>query len=163
MRKKRPHVVVLNEVRIVLKGQYAEIEYYDPTVAGVTLKVGPEVQNMTDQEIVNRLNDVIRAQQQMATQYEYVAMEIPEGHPQIRYSEECDQWVPRDGVLRCEISDGGPDAETTVIIDDKELSLCEFGKLISTYNGWGRRIEFVPEDETSNRPTIEVRNQTDDS
>ena len=41
--------------------------------------------------------------------------------------------------------------------------LGEFGKLISTYNGWGMRIEFVSEDETSSRPTIEVRNQTDDT
>lgn len=163
MRKKKPHVAVLDEVRIVRKGQYAEIEYCDPTVAAISLKVGPEVQNITDQEIVNRLNDVIRAQQKMAAQQEYVAVEIPQGHPQIRYSEECDQWVPRGGVLRCEISDGGPDAETTVIIDENELSLDEFGKLISTHNGWGMRIEFVPEDETSNRPTIEVRNQIDDT
>ncbi len=118
---------------------------------------------MTDQEIVNRLNDVIQAQQKMAAQHEYVAVEIPEGYPQIKYSEKCDQWLPRGGVLRCEISDSGPDAETTVIIDENELSFCEFGKLISTYNGWGLRIEFVPEDETSNRPTIEVRNQTDNT
>jgi len=40
-------------------------------------------------------------------------------------------------VLRCEFSDGGPDTETTVIIDENELSLDEFGKLISTHNGWG--------------------------
>ena len=163
MRKKRPHVAVLDELKIVRKGQYAEIEYCDPTVAGVTLKLGPEVQNMTDQEIVNRLNDVIQAQQKMAAEHEYVAVEIPEGYPQIRYSEDCDQWVPRGGVLRCEISDGGPNAETTVIIDENEFSLCEFGRLLSTYNGWGMRIEFVPEDETFNRPTIEVRNQTDDT
>ena len=162
MRKKRPHVAVLDEVKIVRNGQRAEIEYCDPTVAGVTLELGPEVQNMTDQEIVNRLNDVIQAQEKMAAEHEYVAVEIPQGNPQIKYSEDCDQWVPRGGVLRCEISDGGPDTETTVIIDEKELSLCEFGRLLSTYNGWGMRVEFVPEDETSTRPTVEVRNQTDD-
>lgn len=51
----------------------------------------------------------------------------------------------------------------TVIINENELSLDKFGKLISTHNGWGMRIEFVPEDEISNRPTIEVRNQIDDT
>ena len=163
MRKKRPHVAVLDELKIVRKDQYAKIEYSDPTVAGVTLNLGPEVQNLTDQEIVNRLNDVIQAQENMAADYKYVAVEIPEGYPQIRYSEDCDQWVPRGGVLRCEISDGGPNAETTVIIDENEFSLCEFGRLLSTYNGWGMRIEFVPDDSTSNRPTIEVRNKTDDN
>jgi hypothetical protein len=122
-----------DELKIVRKGQYAEIEYCDPTVAGVTLKLGPEVQNLTDQEIVNRLNNVIQAQENMAAEYKYVVVEIPEGYPQIRYSEDCDQWVPRGGVLRCEISDGGPNAETTVVIDEMSflfVSLEDFSPLI---------------------------------
>lgn len=100
MRKKKPHVAVMDEVRIVRRGQYAEIGYCDPTVAGVCLKVGPEVQNMTDQEIVNRLNDVIRAQQKWPHNMNMLRWKIPQGHPQIRYSEECDKWVSRGGVAQ---------------------------------------------------------------
>ena len=33
---------------------------------------------MIDQEIVNRLNDVIRAQQKITAQHEYVAVETPQ-------------------------------------------------------------------------------------
>ena len=33
----------------------------------------------------------------------------------------------------------------------------EFGKLLTTYGGWGMRIEFVPDDEVHRRPVHEVR------
>ena len=42
-----------------------------------------------------------------------------------------------------------------------ELSWQEFGRLICTYAGWGMRIEFVPENETHRRPTLEVREPQD--
>ena len=44
-----------------------------------------------------------------------------------------------------------------VVIDDKELSLEEFGRMLTTYARWGRRIEFVPEDQLHRRPADEVR------
>ena len=43
------------------------------------------------------------------------------------------------------------------VIDDHELSLEEFGRLLTTHAGWGMRIEFVPEDEIHRRPTHAVR------
>ena len=71
---------------------------------------------------------------------------VPPGRPQIRYFAPGDQWVPRGGVLRCVIDDGGPDGEAIIHVDDQALSLAEFGRMLCTYAGWGMRIAFVPED-----------------
>ncbi len=60
-------------------------------------------------------------------------------------------------MLPCLFNDGGFDGETTVIIDDRELSLREFGGLLRPYAGWGMRISFVPEDEINEEPCVEVR------
>ncbi len=66
------------------------------------------------------------------------------------------------GVLRCLINDGGFDGETTVIIDDRELSLREFGRLLRTYAGWGMRITFVSEDAIEEDPLVEVQEPKDE-
>jgi hypothetical protein len=47
--------------------------------------------------------------------------------------------------------------ETTIIIDDHELSLQEFGRLLSVFNGWGMRITFVDNDRLFDNPVIEVK------
>jgi hypothetical protein len=47
--------------------------------------------------------------------------------------------------------------QLVVKIDERELQLEQFGKLLTTYAGWGMRIEFVPEDELHRRPVLEVR------
>ena len=133
------------------------ITYKDPSVAVVHLKVGPSVQSMTDAEVVDLHNCVLQAQEKRAHKHEHVAIEIPAGRPQITYTKECDQWVPRGSVLRCVVHDGGPAGEATIEIDDHELSLVEFGKLLTTCAGWGMRIIFVPRDETEQSPEIEVR------
>jgi len=57
--------------------------------------------------------------------------------------------------------DGGPDYETTIWIDDKELSLAELGRMLLNYNGWGMRTAFVPDDEIHEQPVIEVREPED--
>ena len=49
-------------------------------------------------------------------------------------------------VLRCIIDDGGPNGEVIIHIDDQELSLTEFGRLLRVHAGWGMRIAFVPEE-----------------
>ncbi len=128
------------------------IIYKDPLVAVVQLEV------MTDAEILDLHNRILQAQEKRASEHEYVGIEIPPGRPQITYTRECDQWVPRGSVLRCVVHDGGPDGEATVEIDNHELSLDEFGRLLTTYAGWGMRITFVPRDETERTPEIEVRN-----
>ena len=65
-------------------------------------------------------------------------------------------------MLRCLICDGGFYGQATVIIDGRELSLREFGRLLRTYAGWGMRITFVPEDEIDEEPLVEVREPEDD-
>jgi hypothetical protein len=79
------------------------------------------------------------------------------GEKQIHYHEESAQWVPRGDVLRCIIDDAGPDGEVTIQIDDKELSLEEFGRLLRVHAGWGMRIAFVPEEFVTENPKVEIR------
>ncbi len=160
-RQRRPHIASLDQVRIRRTGDGADIEYADEDVMGVHLTIGSEVADMTEQEILDLHNNVLRSQHALAESYEHVAVEVPIGSPQIRYFERGDQWTPRGDVLRCVISDGGPDFETTIWIDDKELSLAEFGKMLLTWNGWGMRITVVPEDEIHEQPVVEVREPED--
>jgi hypothetical protein len=155
MRKKRPRIATLDEVRISRDSEDAIIEFVDSTVATMHLRLGPDVQQMTDDEILENFNFVILAQQQMAAEYEHVAVEVPPGSPQIKYFERGDQWTPRGAVLRCLIDDY--DGEAVISIDDQELSMREFGRLLATYAGWGMRIAFVPDDEIETPPRIEVR------
>jgi hypothetical protein len=64
----------------------------------------------------------------------------------------------RLGLFRSEFhSCGDPERQLVVGIDDHELSLDEFGRVLRTYAGWGMRREFVPEDEIHRRPAHEVR------
>jgi hypothetical protein len=45
----------------------------------------------------------------------------------------------------------------SIFTTDPAVFLEQFGKLLTTYAGWGMRIEFVPEDEVHRRPALEVR------
>ncbi|MDF1755761.1 MAG: hypothetical protein P1U89_23430 [Verrucomicrobiales bacterium] len=76
---------------------------------------------------------------------------------QIEYHSRSNQWTPRGDVLRCAINDASDGMEPVIEIDDKELSLQEFGRLLCTYAGWGMRIEFVPDDATHRRPALRVQ------
>jgi hypothetical protein len=160
MRMKRPYVATLDHVRIRWEGEYAIIEYLEPGVSTTHLKIGPHVRHMTLGEILALHNSVLRSQQEAAQSYHHVAVEVPEGRPQIRYHAGATQWVPRGDVLRCLISDDA-DGEIAVHIDDRELSAQDFCRMLKTFAGWGMRIVFAPEDETGSEPTIEVREPDD--
>jgi hypothetical protein len=157
MRKRRPPVASLDEVRITRDGDEAIIEYADERFWTTHLKLGPAVQHMTDQEILDRWNECVLAREQVAAEYEHIAVEIPPGKPQIEWFEKGCQWTPRGDVLRCVIDDGGPDGDPVIHIDDHELSWEEFGRLLTTHAGWGMRIVFVPDDELHETPRVEVR------
>ena len=157
MRRRRPHVATLEEVTITRHGDGAIIEYADRRIGTTHFRLGPEVQQMTDREILDRWNACVRGMEQAAAAYEHVAVEVPPGRPQIRYFARGDQWTPRGAVLRCVIDDGGPGGEPIIHIDDRELSWREFGRLLTTYAGWGMRIVFVPDDELDEEPRIEIR------
>ena len=147
-------------MRISRDGEDAIIEFIDDTVATTHLKLGAEVVEMTDQAIPDQYNAAIRAQQKMAAEYEHLAVEVPPGSPQIKYSKAGYKWLPRGDVLRCLIDE--VDGEAIIQIDDRELSTQEFGRLLTTYAGWGMRLVFVPEDEIDKPPQIEVREPVGD-
>ena len=52
---------------------------------------------------------------------------------------------------------GNSEGEAVICIDDKELSLREFGRLLTVDAGWGMRIAFVPDDLIEEEPKVEVR------
>ena len=157
MRRRRPQVASLDEVKITRDGDDAIIEYADDKVWATHFKLGPAVHHMTDQEILDRWNECVLAQEQVAAEYEHIAVEIPPGKPQIEYFDKGSQWTTRGDVLRCVIDDGGPDGEPVIHLDDHELSWEEFGRLLVTHAGWGMRVVFVPDDELHETPRIEVR------
>jgi hypothetical protein len=162
MRIKKPRTATLNEVIISREGEYADIEFREPGISGMNLKLGPKVQKMTDKQILNAFNKTVRSMEEMRRTYVHRPVEIPDGKPQIKYFEAADQWVPRGDVLRCIVEDGGPDCEAIIWIDDHELSLREFGRLLTTNAGWGMRIVFVPDDELEKMHPIEIREPIDD-
>ena len=157
MRIKNPRQASPNEVKISRQSDGAVIEFTDPTISTTHFKIGPQIRQMSDQAILDMFNGMIAARDRLAAEYENIVIEIPPGRPQIEYSERSDQWVPRGDMLRCFIDDGGLDGEVTVHIDDQELSLREFGRLLVTHAGWGMRICFVPDDLIEEEPEVEVR------
>jgi len=155
MKRKDRYIARLDEVKITREGDYAFIEYKEEGVPATRLQIGPEIAGMSDEEIVELHNEHLRAQAKRAAEYKHVAVEVPLGSAQIEYCARSDQWIPRGSVLRCLIRD--EDFQLVVDVDEQELRLEQFGKLLTTYAGWGMRIEFVPEDEVHRRPVLEVR------
>ncbi len=155
-RTKKPRVAELDEIRITRDGDTAVITHADPDVAVTHFQLGPQIAEMSDEDILACLNASIELRNRMAAAYKYVAIEIPPGNPQIRYSNESNQWIPRGDVVRC-IVDSDDDDQPVIYVDDQELSLEQFGRLLATYAGWGMRIEFTPDDETDRRPPLEIR------
>lgn len=161
-RLKRPHVASMEEVRITREGDAAVIEYADESVATTNFGLGAaKLATMTDEDVLEAWNDCLRNMEAHRRSIEYVATEILIGKPQVKFFARGDQWVPRGGVLRCQIlSDGGIEPsldEPFVAIDDRDFTLAEFMKMIGTHGGWGMRIEFVPDDELHVRPKLKVR------
>jgi hypothetical protein len=162
MRIKKPRTATMDEVIISRKGEYGIIEFREPGISTMNLKLGPKVEKMTDRQILNAFNKTVRGMEEMRRNYVHTPVEIPAGKPQIKYSAPGDQWVTRGDVLRCIIDDGGLNGEATIWIDDREFSLEEFGRLLKTYAGWGMRITFVPDDEIENVHRIEIREPNDE-
>lgn len=156
MRLSKRYQVRPDEVRITRSGETAIVEYKEPGIPTTNLMIGPKIHEMTDVDIVELFNETLRAQAQLAAQHPHVVVEVPLGSPQIEYHALSGQWTPRGSVLRCRI-DSDEDGQATVEIDDRELGIEEFGRLLATYAGWGMRIEFVAEDEIHRRPALQVR------
>jgi hypothetical protein len=157
MRLKKPTRVFIDQVRITREGNDAIVDHADAGISGAHLAIGPEIAAMTDADIVDLYNDILESQHRLLAEWDKTVTEEPPGEKQIDYHEDSGQWVPRGGVLRCIIDDGGPEGEVTIHIDDKELSLAEFGRMLRVQAGWGMRIAFVPEEFISENPKVEIR------
>ncbi len=160
MRKKKPRIARLDQVRISRDGEDAVIQFHDDSIATTHLKIGPQVQQMTDEEILLVYNQVIAAGIRHRDELpKYIATEIPPGQPQVEHQPgTVNEWAPRGAVLRCVIEDGGGDDGTLPVIhmDDREFTWEEFGRMLCVYAGWGMRIVFVPDDELEQQPEIDV-------
>jgi hypothetical protein len=157
VRLKKPTRAMIDQVRITRKGNDAIIDFADPGISGARLTIGPQIVTMTDGDIVDVFNGILMARERLLAGWNKTVVEEPLGEEQIDYHEESAQWVPRGDVLRCIIDDAGPDGEVAIQIDDKELSLDEFGRLLRVHAGWGMRIAFVPEEFVTENPKIEIR------
>ena len=159
-RPKKPIIATMHAVKISRKGESAIINYKNPAIGGVHLTIGPKINGMTDQDILDLHNHIIEKRNKFAAQYHHVAVEIPPGKPQMKYSKRCTQWVPRGDVLRCLVHDD-ENGELVVEIDGHELSLKEFGRMMTVHAGWGMRIVFVPDDELEKVPDITIGEKED--
>ena len=156
MRVKKPVRASLDQARITREGGTAVIEHADTTISTTNLTIGDGITAMTDLDILNVYNSIIDAQEQSLRDWDNTITEIPPGKPQIKHHRDIDQWSPRGEVLRCVIEDGAED-KVVIHIDDHELTLREFGRMLRVYAGWGMRIEFVPEELITERPKVKVR------
>lgn len=157
MRPKRPTHVLIDQVRVTREGNEATIEHADANAPTAHLTIGPGIASMADADIVAMYNGILDAQWALLQEWDRTVVEEPPGEPQIDYHEDSGQWVPRGEMLRCIVDDGGPDGEVSIHIDDKELSLSEFGRLLRVYAGRGMRIAFVPEEFVTENPRVKVR------
>ena len=156
MRLKKPTRVLVDQVRITRDENDAVIDHADVDISSAHIAIGPRIATMTDTDIVELYNDMLTGQQRLLAQCDKTVFEVPTSEKQIDYHENSDQWVPRADVLRCIIDDTGPDGEVTIHIDDTELSLVEFGRMLSVHAGWGMRIAFVPEEFITENPTVKI-------
>ena len=160
---KKPRKASLDEVKITRNGNTALIEYADEGQRGVNLAIGPEIEGMTDSDILEKWNLTVEAMEFSVAENKWVAIEIPPGKPQIEHHRQSGQWIPRGGVLRCIITDDEEcEGAAAIHIDDWEMTMEEFGKLLLAYNGWGMRVTFVPDDELDVEPNVEVREPEDE-
>jgi hypothetical protein len=141
-------------VRSAREGNAAIIDHAGANLSGARIT---GIATMSDAEIVEMYNQILDSQWALLQKWDKTVVEEPPGEKQIDYHENSDQWAPRADGLRCIIDDGGPDGEVVVHIDDQELSLREFGRLLRVHAGWGMRIAFVPEEFVSENPKVEIR------
>ena len=151
----RPYPARPGEVSIRRQGTTAVIEYADPEVPVTHLQFKEgELDTMSDQDILSSHNEMLQAMHEHRKMQDYVAVEMTPGRPQIEYDPLTSQWTPVGSVVRCRIDD--MESPVRILVDDRALSLDDFGRMLRMYSGWGMRIAFVPEDELDHEPLIRV-------
>lgn len=146
----RQKVAFAKEVTITRSGETAIIEFIDQTSGGTHLTIGPEIAEMSDEDILRLYNDIALVQQRMVADFR--PTEMQEGLPQIGIDPYYKELTCYSQTLRCELTSGDAYDDLVIEIDDKKLSLSEFGKLISPYMGWAMRIQFLPSEQLASPP-----------
>ena len=162
MRPKKPRPASPDEVRITREGDTAIIEYADSSIPRICLRYGPALAQLTDADILQQYNAHLEALDEFAASLDPTLTEIRPGRPQIEYLEQSDQWVPRGEVLRCHIL-GNTDGKTIIQIDDFELDMDAFARMLQVFEGSGMRVAFVEPDEVTDEPAIVVRDPDDET
>jgi hypothetical protein len=60
MRLKKPPHVLIDQVRITREGNDAIIDHADAGIAGTRFTIGPYIATMTDREIIDVFNGIVR-------------------------------------------------------------------------------------------------------
>lgn len=161
MARPKPFIATLQDVQITREGTAVHFSYPGRDHGGQIIEVGEDTTNMTDLELLEIHNDIARKTIEMIKSYEHIAIEIPEGKPQISYDKQCCQWVAKGDVIRCIVGWDEQNEGPSIEIDDKVLTWQEFGKMVSTWEGWGMRITCVPDNELSKTPTVVIGERDD--
>ncbi len=153
----RPRIATPENASISRDGERAIVRFNDNKAAGaIYLEIGEAINSMDDLEILELHNDVVRAQLKSAAIWR--PFEVSDGYPQIKFDKEVAAYVAEGHVLRCLIEAGSQLGQSSqyrqpkIVIDKHELTLAEFGELLSQFEGWGMRVTFVPEDRLTNPP-----------
>jgi hypothetical protein len=160
MARPKPRVVSPEEVKITRENESAIFTYSDSDIPRISLTIGPDIGSMTDEELLDLHNETVEAMLNSEAAFEHIAWEVPIGKSQIEYEDRVSSWSMKGDVLRGVVgyghdpNTGEPAPE--ILVDDKRLSWSEFGKMLSTYEGWGLRLTIVPEDEIHRVPDVEV-------
>lgn len=152
---RHPFVATLDQVHISRDGEDAIIEYRDPEVWTTQLKVGPQIDGLSDQEVLDMHNEMVEAARARREENPYAATEVPPGSPQLEFDEGFAQWRLRGEVLRARIDDR--EEWVQLDVDGQSLNMEELQQLLAVYSGWGLRLVIVPDDEIERQPTIVVR------
>lgn len=153
MRQRR--IDKISDVKIMRSKNNVHIKFLDGS-PGTVIDFGYDIEMMSDNDILEFYNNMLEVNAERASRYVHVAEEIKLGESQIKYSERSSQWTLNGDVLRCIVDYDEKHENIGIAIDDHLLSLGEFGRMLQAYQGWGMRIEFVPEDEINSRPQLEV-------
>jgi len=150
MSRRRLRAVSPDEVKLSREGETAIFTYADTNMGGFNLQIGPQIHEMSDEELLELHNEQVESILARRDSYEHVAVEIPVGKPQIKWHDDCHQWSMMGDVLRCVVGHGynpaSGEPEPDIEIDGRKLSWAEFGKMLSSFEGWGLRLAVVPDD-----------------
>jgi len=92
----------VDDLVVIEASEQAMIRHKDCQSQSCLCLRSKDFDEMTGDQIVSRFNRYIG--EILDSIENDCPVEIVDGHPQIRWSKECQQWLPEGDVLRCEIT-----------------------------------------------------------